>query len=502
MRYLLAHDIGTSGDKATLFTEEEVRIGSALSAYPLYQEGDIAEQDGNDWWRAFCLSTQKLLSESGIDKAEIAAVSFSGQMMGALPVDSSGFPLRRSLIWADQRSVREVQAIREKLSDRDFYRIPGHRNSPSYGIQKILWIKRKEPEIYQKAHVFLNAKDYIVLKLTGRFVTDPSDANGMDAIDLRTLQWSPAILDAAGISMDKLPEIVPSSAVVGNVRSEAAEECGLSESTLVIMGAGDGIAANIGAGSVKPGTGYLCLGTSAWAASTSTTPVFDEEQRSVTWAHAVHGCFAPNATMQFCCGAYDWFRSVITQEETRLAKESGRKVHDILAEEAAESAPGSNGLLFLPHLLGERAPYWNPHVRGAFLGLSGTTSRADLVRSVFEGLSFHLGLLVDLVNRDRSIPELMLIGGGAENDFWAQMISDVIGLPCTVPAETREANSMGAAVIAGVGAGIFPDYSAISRFLHVKKRFLPDPEIHRIYQKGVRRYRECFQALQSLYPAP
>ncbi|MBR6322465.1 MAG: hypothetical protein IKR59_06315 [Lachnospiraceae bacterium] len=264
MRYLLAHDLGTSGDKATLFSEDGKRVGSALTEYPLYQEGEIAEQDANDWWSAFCTSTKNLLISSGLDPADIAAVSFSGQMMGALAVDENGKALRRSLIWADQRAVKEEAAIRTKLTDQDFYRIPGHRNSPCYGIQKIMWIKENEPEIYAKTRAFLNAKDYIVLKLTGRFVTDPSDANGMNAIDLSTLQWSEKILDAAGVSVDKLPEIVPSASVVGNVLPEAAVSCGLLPSTLVVMGAGDGIAANIGAGSVSPGTSPRLPGTTGF----------------------------------------------------------------------------------------------------------------------------------------------------------------------------------------------------------------------------------------------
>ena len=498
MRYLLAHDIGTSGDKATLFSEDGKRISSALSEYPLIQEGDIAEQDARDWWRAFCSSTRKLLRESGVDPSQIAAVSFSGQMMGALAVDGQGEALRNSLIWADQRAQKEVEEIRSRLSDQDFYQIAGHRNSPSYGIQKVLWIKRNEPEIYEKARAFLNAKDFLVMKLTGRFATDPSDANGMDAIDIRTLRWSEKILDAAEVSADKLPEIIPSASVVGTILPEAAEASGLSPDTLVVMGAGDGIAANIGAGSVSPGTGYLCLGTSAWASCTKEAPYFDPDQRSVTWAHAVPGCYAPNATMQYCCGAYDWFRTVMTQEETRAARETGRSVHKILSEEAALSAPGSAGVIFMPQLLGERAPYWNPNVRGAFLGLSGTTAREDLVRAVFEGLSCHLSLLVDLVNSDSSLSEITLIGGGAENDFWAQMISDMLGLPVVIPEETREANSMGAAVIAGVGAGLFPDFSGITRFLHEKKRFFPHSGLHEFYRDKIIRYQECFRALEQL----
>ncbi len=500
MRYLLAHDIGTSGDKATLFTEDGTAAASCLKSYPLYQDSPLtAEQDADDWWEAFRSSTLSLVRESGVDPKDIAAVSFSGQMMGCLPVDREGKPLRRSIIWADQRSQEESDLIREKIDDDRFYKIVGHRNTPSYSIQKAMWIKKHERDIYDRTRAFLNAKDYIVLRLTGRFLTDPSDANSTDAFDLKNLKWSEEILEASGIDIAKMPEIVPSPTFVGNVREDAAKACGLSVSTKVIMGAGDGVAANVGAGNVIPGSAYLCLGTSAWVASTATAPVFDRLKRSVTWAHAVPGLFSPNATMQYCCGTYDWFRNTIMTDEMKTAEKNGKSVHDMIREMAESSAPGSDGLIFLPHLLGERAPRWNPSVRGAYIGLNGMTKREDIVRSTFEGISYNLALNFDAVNQDNSIHEITLIGGGAKNDFWAQLLADMFGVPTVIPRETGDANSMGAAVIAGVGSGVFDGFDAVDRFIHIKKKFMPRPELTELYRKGKERFDKCYKAVEALY---
>ena len=502
MRYLLAHDIGTSGDKATLFTEDGRAAAACIEHYPLYQENPLyAEQDAEDWWNAFRESTRKLLAISGVNPAEIAAVSFSGQMMGCLPVNREEKPLRRALIWADQRAQEQVEKLREQMDDAAFYRIAGHRNSPSYSVQKAMWIRDNEPRIYQETRAFLNAKDWIVLKLTGSFLTDPSDANGTGAMDLDSLSWSRIVLDAAGIDPGKMPEIVPSPSFVGTVRKSAAKETGLSPETKVIMGAGDGVAANVGAGSVAPGSAYICLGTSAWAASTAEAPYYDPLRRSVTWAHAVPGLYSPNATMQYCCGAYDWFRNTVLRDEIRQADESGKNVHNLVSEIASKAPAGSGGLIFLPHLLGERAPRWNPNVRGAYIGLSGKTTREELVRSVFEGISYHLALCFDAINRNGALREVTLIGGGAKNDFWAQLLADVLGIPAVIPEETGDANSMGAAVIAGVGAGIFPDFSAVRHFLHPKKRFEPRPELTALYRDERERFEASYKAVESLYPA-
>ncbi len=498
--YILAHDLGTSGNKATLFHRNGHLIGSRTDAYNTYYDQPLwAEQDAGDWWRAVCHSTKELLKAYGVSGEQVAAVSFSGQMMGCLPVNRKGEPLRRSIIWADQRAQEQAFRLGERISDDRFYKIAGHRNTASYGIQKAMWVKDHQPEIYEETCKFLNAKDYIVFKLTGRFYTDCSDANSMTSFDLAGRKWSEEIVEASGVDYDKLPEIVESTHFVGRVTEQAAKETGLSVKTKVIMGAGDGVAANVGAGCVAPGKAYCCMGTSAWVAGTSEKPVLDENRRIVCWAHAVPGMYSPNGTMQYAGGSYKWLKETICRDEARRAAEEGCSVYDIMNEEIASCPPGAGGVLFLPYLLGERAPRWNPDAQGVFFGLTASTAREQMLRSVMEGIVMNLGICFDILSSQAPVEELLLIGGAARSSQWQKSIADIFGVRVLVPELLEESNSMGAAVIAGVGSGMFPDFTAIDRFIHVTDRIEPNKENRRIYENCRKRFDDVYDALLPLW---
>lgn len=498
--YILAHDLGTSGNKATLFCTDGRLIGSYTHAYDVYYEQPLwAEQDANDWWTAVCKSTKELIIENDINPKDIKAVSFSGQMMGCLPVDKDGLPLRRSIIWADQRAQEQAKKLSEKIDDDRFYQIAGHRNSASYGIQKAMWIKDNQPEIYERTYKFLNAKDYMVYRLTGKFYTDCSDANSMVCFDLSKRNWSDEIVEASGIDPEKLPEVVESVFYVGNVTEAAAKETGLSTETKVVMGAGDGVAANVGAGSIAPGKGYCCLGTSAWVAATTEKPILDNDKRIVCWAHAVPGMYSPNGTMQYAGGSYKWLKETICLDEAREAAQSGRSTYDIMNEKIASCEPGANGVLFLPHLLGERAPRWNPEAKGVFFGLTATTTREQILRSVMEGIIMNLGLCFDILTEQNAIDEILLIGGASRSSQWQKTISEIFQTRVLVPEYLEEANSMGAAVIAGVGAGIFEDFTAIERFISIKNKVEPDEKNQHVYDELKTKYNAVYRALEPVF---
>ncbi|MBQ8857302.1 MAG: xylulokinase [Lachnospiraceae bacterium] len=498
--YILAHDLGTSGNKATLFSTDGVLIGSRTVAYPVYYDQPLwAEQDPEDWWCAVCSSTKELIEAYQVSPEDIKVVSFSGQMMGALPVDRDGKPLMRSIIWADMRAGKQAEALREKIDDEKFYKITGHRNTASYGIQKAMWLKENRPEIYERTYKFLNAKDYIVYKLTGKFYTDCSDANSMDCLDLAKRKWSEEIVEASQVAFDKLPEIVESTYLVGNVTKEAAEDTGLSVHTKVVMGAGDGVAANVGAGSVAPGKAYCCMGTSAWVAATSDRPVLDEKRRIVCWAHAVPGMYSPNGTMQYAGGSYSWLKNTICLDEIRRAEEEGCSPYELMNEEISQSAPGAEGLLFLPHLMGERAPRWNSDAKGVFFGLTATTERKDILRSVMEGILMNLANCFEILKENTPIEELLLIGGSAKSDVWQQAVADIYGVTVNVPRYIEEANSMGAAVIAGVGSGIYEDFSAIEKFIEVQRSVEPDQKNYEHYKEIMKKYNAVYDALLPLF---
>lgn len=499
-QYILAHDLGTSGNKATLFSADGSLIGSMTAAYPVYYDQIFcAEQNAEDWWEAVCSSTRELIRKYGIQPAEVKVISFSGQMMGCLPVDKQGRPLRRSMIWADQRSREEAAQLAEKIEEERFYQISGHRNTPSYGLQKIMWLRKHEPETYAATYKFLNAKDYIVSRLTGKFYTDYSDANSMGCFDLAGLRWSDEIIEAAGIDGDKLPDIVPSTRMIGTLRQEAAEKTGLCCDTMVVMGAGDGVAANVGAGSVIPGKAYCCLGTSAWVAATSEKPVLDRQRRIVCWAHAVPGLYSPNGTMQYAGGSYQWMNKVLCREEKIQAEQEGKSVYDLINQEIESSQKGAAGTIFLPYLMGERAPRWNPDATGVFFGLRESTTKEQMLRSVLEGIVMNLGICFDILRHEVPISEILLIGGAARSRAWQTAIADIFETSVMIPQHLEEASSMGAAVIAGVGCGIYQDFTAIDRFIGQTERMDPDPEAREIYAPVRKKYEELYQALKPLF---
>ncbi len=265
MPYLLAHDLGTTGNKASLFDEAGGLIASHLAAYPAaYPQAGWAEQDPIDWWQALGLATHALLAQANIAPGEIAAVTFSGQMMGIVPIDAHGIPLRSAIIWADQRAVDEANFIADRCGADVVYQRTGHRISPAYLAAKILWVKNHQPDCYHATHRFLCAKDYIAFKLTGHAVTDYSDASGSNFFDLASRRWSTDLIEAIGLDVDKLPEVHASTDIIGEVTRAASEETGLKIGTPVIIGGGDGACAGVGAGVVQSGDGYCYLGSSAW----------------------------------------------------------------------------------------------------------------------------------------------------------------------------------------------------------------------------------------------
>lgn len=498
--YILAHDLGTSGNKATIFSSEGQLIGSEVYSYDTHYFNDTwVEQNAEDWWSAVCHTSRKLIKSTGIEAKDIGAISFSGQMMGCLCVDKQGNPLRPSMIWADQRAQKQAAQIENHISQWDFYHIVGHRNTASYGIQKLMWVKDNEPEIYENTYKTLNAKDFIVFRLTGKFYTEPSDGNSNGCFDLNTLQWSEKILEYAGIDPDKLPELKPSTYVAGGVTQEAAKATGLAVGTPVVLGGGDGVAANIGCGSIAPGKTYNCMGTSAWITTTSEKPIFDNQMRIVTWAHIVPGLYAPNGTMQYAGGSYNWLKNTICTMEAYDATKNGTSPYDLMNEQIAQSPIGSNGIIFLPYLLGERAPRWNPDAKGAWIGLKPENTRGDILRSVLEGVTMNLSICLEVLRTQVDIEEIFVIGGGAKGAVWRQIMADIYGAKITVPSLLEEAGSMGAAVTGGVGSGIFKDFTAIDRFINIDSVHTPDQKSVQRYAPVKELFDECYFALEGVF---
>ena len=497
-QYLLAHDLGTSGNKATLFDTDGRLIASRTSAYEThFFNNNWAEQSPDDWWGAVCESSNALLAD--VDAGDVAAVALSGQMMGCLPVDAAGRPLRASMIYCDQRATAEADRLGDAIGAETFYGIVGHRISASYTIEKLMWLKANEPDVYAATAHVLHAKDYVNFMLTGQIATDYSDASGTNAFDLNTFDWSAAIIDAAGVDGAMLPEARPSTDVLGTITRDAAAATGLKEGTPVAVGGGDGSCAAVGVGCIRPGMAYNYVGSSSWIALTAEKPIVDKQMRTMNWAHVVPGYLHPAGTMQTAGSSYQWLRNEICHAEVAAADAAGVDPYELINEKIALSPPGANGLVFLPYLLGERTPRWNPNARGAFIGLTLAHKRADMLRAVLEGVTFNLCIIADIFRKHVPFDSVTVIGGGAKGAVWRQMMADIYGLRIQKLSVLEEATSMGAAVTAGVATGLFDGFDVIDRFVRVDGINEPDAETAAHYEKMKPIFEKCYHALVDVY---
>jgi len=493
--YILAHDLGTTGNKTTLFDAADgTATATAFKAYETaYPHPNWAEQDAADWWRAVRESTQELLNTSGVAPGDIAVVSFSGMMNGALAVDSAGTPLRSAIIWADQRATAEAEFLAQHCGMEQVYRRTGHRPGASYTAAKMLWVQRHQAEVYACTHQFLQAKDYAAYKTSGVFATDYSDASGTNLFDLDRREWALDMIEAVGLDPHKLPPAHPSHTVIGQVTAQAAAETGLLAGTPVVIGGGDGACATVGAGSVHPGDAYNYIGSSSWIAVTAEQPLYDPQMRTFTFAHLDPELYFPTGTTQCAGGSYDWLERLLRgKDETRL--------YDEMSAAAAAVEPGARGLLFLPYLIGERSPHWNPLARGGFVGLTMSHGRAEVARAVLEGVAFTLKMILDaFLEQGTAIQAMRLIGGGARSALWRQILADVYELPILRPALLAEATSLGAAIAGGVGAGLFPDFSVAHEFVTVEEAERPDPAHRQRYAALYGLFQHTYTVLEPIF---
>jgi len=362
-----------------------------------------------------------------------------------------------------------------------------------------MWLQGNKPDIYNNAWKMLCAKDYINFKMTGKIATDFSDASGTNAFDLNKWQWSEKIIDCSGIDGELLPGAKKSTDILGELTSNAAEAMGLKAGIPVVIGGGDGSCAAVGVGSIKPGMAYNYVGSSSWIALTTEKPVFDEKMRTVSWAHTVPGMIHPAGTMQTAGGAYAWLKNEVCKIEQAESDRLKRDVYEIINDEIKKSEPGANGLIFLPYLLGERSPRWNSEARGAFIGLKLEHKREDILRSVMEGITFNLSLILDIFKSHVSIENITVIGGGAKGNIWRQIMADIYAVPVRKPNYLEEATSIGAAIIGGVGIGIFEGFDVVDRFIKIENETIPETSAVSIYGKLKPVFDGSYYALESVY---
>lgn len=494
---LISHDLGTSGDKATLVDETGKIVDAVTAHYPADWGTDgKAEQSPDDWWSALCEATRKLLQRSRVEAHDVEAVSFSGQMMGVVPLDAHGDVVRPSIIWADTRSTRQCEELVKRVGMERAYRITGHRLNPTYSLTKLMWLRDNEPDSFARTATFVLAKDYVAYRLTGVLNTDPSDASSTNAFDQSTGAWSDELIEAANLARTLFPAIVPSTEVIGTVTSEAARETGLAAGTPVVKGGGDGPMAALGAGIVDRDSGAYCyLGSSSWVSVASDTPLLDPQMRSMTFNHVIPGRFVPTATMQAGGASLSWIVDV-------LSGTGAGGGYDALLDEADRAQAASSGLYFLPYLLGERSPYWNPDARGVFAGLHIDHGRGALVRAVLEGVAFNLYTCLRAFSENGvRIHRIDAIGGAAKTDLLLQIMADMWGVQVRTRNLVEEANAIGAAVVAGVGVGVFDDFSVAKSLSQSVAQYAPHPEQHEAYMREYPTFVDAYRRLEPWFAA-
>jgi xylulokinase len=491
---IVAHDLGTSGNKASLHDPTGATLATLTIEYPTsFASGGVAEQDPEHWWDAVGAATRGLLERAGVPGDAVTGVGLSGQMMGAVFLGADDRPVRPAIIWADFRSTAQADRLLATVGQEDAYRHLGHRIHATYTLPKIMWVRDSEPEVWARTRRVCVAKDFVVHRLTGTLVTDASDASGTDAFDQTTGGWSALLLDAAGIAADVLPPVVASTTVVGGLTAAAAAHTGLPAGTPVVIGGGDGPMAAVGAGVLTPEDGaYVCMGSSSWISASSTSPLHDPAMRSMTFNHVVPGHFVPTATMQAGGASLSWVMELLGR--------SGADYGALLAEAAA--APGADeGLFFLPYLLGERSPHWNAAAAGTFAGLSRHHGPAHLVRAVLEGVAFNLRTCIDAFT-ENGIPVdcVDVIGGGATSDVWMQVLADVWQVPVRRRTIVAEANSLGAAVTTAVGLGLVDGFGVARGLSTTTAAFVPDSDRADLSRRQHGIFTEAYERLEPWFP--
>lgn len=489
---IIAHDLGTTGNKASLHDDTGHLITAVTVGYPVhFAGGGIAEQDPEHWWDAVVEATRALLARSAIDPAQVTGVAVSGQMMGAVLLDVDYRPVRPAIIWADTRSVAQTEALEQAIGQERAYSLLGHRLNPTYSVEKVMWVRDNEPDVFARVRHFCVAKDVIVHRLTGRLATDRSDASATNAYDQGAGTWSAEILEAAGLDPRLFPEILDSTAVVGTLTPAAAEATGLPRQTRVVMGGGDGPIAAVGAGIVAPEDGaYVCLGTSSWISFASDTPVYDPLMRTMTFDNVVPGSYVPTATMQAGGAALQWAGELLSTEPSSTALAA-------LVADASTAEAATGGLFYLPYLLGERSPHWNPEASGAFVGIGRHHGRAEMTRAVLEGVAFNLFTCIQAFRESGAVVDRVdAIGGGAVSDVWLQVMADVWGLPVRRRSIVEEANSLGAAVTGAVGLGLVDDFRAARGLSTVTAEFIPDAGRHDDYRARHALFLDAYTSLE------
>ena len=493
--YVLGIDVGTGGTRAVVIDQQGRVIASATEDHQPFASPQIgwAEQSPEDWWRACGIAVQKALAVGKLRGEDIGCVGFSGQMHGAVMLDGSDKVVRPALIWCDVRTEKQCAELTETIGAERIIELTCNPALLNFTLTKLLWVRENEPETWARIRSVMLPKDYVRLQLSGERVTDVADASGTLMLDVANRRWSEEMLRAAGLDISLLPQLCESPRICGKVSSSGASATGLNPGTPVVAGAGDQAAGAVGMGIVTAGAVSATIGTSGVVFAATDRPALDPKGRLHTFCHALPGRWHVMGVTQAAGLSLRWFRDC-------LGAEHPCETYDNLTAEAATVPPGSEGVLWAPYLMGERTPHLDAKARAALIGLAASHTRGHVVRAVLEGVAFSLrDSFTIFAEMGVPVRSIRLGGGGAKSSLWRQIQANAYGRDVEI-LEAEEGAAYGAAILAGVGVGIWPSVeAACSEVVRVAQRVTAQPETVAIMNAGYSKYRRIYPAMRSIF---
>ena len=494
---LLGIDVGTSGCNITVIDRQGRVVDEAFGEYQTFRpHPGWSEQDPDEWYDVACRALREMFARGACRPDQIAAIGLDGSTHNAVLADAEFRPLRRAIMWTDQRSVAQAARL-EKEAGQQIFETTYQKPSPTWTLPQILWVKEHEPEAVVRAVHVLFTKDYVRYRLTGTWETDYIEAQGSLFYDMEHGNWSESLCGLAGLPVESLPPLVKPRDVVGSVTSTAAEATGLKEGTPVVAGCSDSAVEGYAAGAIEPGHLILKLATAGNVNVMTSEP--HPNPKTLTYSHVIPGMWYTVVATNTAASAERWFRDVFCDQEIARAKEQGTSAYALMHEQAAGIPPGSDGMFFHPYLLGERAPYWDANLRGSFVGATMRHGKGHFLRALLEGVAYSLrDCFRTIVDLGLPVTEIRLIGGGAKSALWSQIISDVFARPVIRPAGCDA--SFGAALLAGVGVGLFADEGeAVRTCTTVRDVVEPNPQDAETYAQLFPLYCQIHDNLAPAY---
>lgn len=497
MELLLGIDIGTSACKVSLTRRDGKIISDASETYAVYYpKAGYAEQDPDEWWKAVCSSVKRCIEASGCSPSDIAGIGIDGQSWSAIPVDRDGNVLTRTPIWMDHRSETQCEDIRRRVGEDVLFGLCGNPLTSPYTTGKILWFRDEMPDVYAHTYKILQSNSFIAYRLTGVLSHDVSQGYGIHGFDMKKGVWNEDVLQKIGIPSGVLPDLYSCHSIIGRVTEKAAGECGLISGIPVVAGGVDSACAALGSGALNNGETQEQGGQSG--GMSVSTDEFRSDPRLILCSHVVPGKWLLQGGTTGGGGVMRWITREFAAYEREHSAEIGKGAMAQLDDMAAGVSAGSDGLVFLPYMAGERTPIWDSKAKGVFYGMDFSKTKGHFVRAAMEGVAFSLRHNLETAeSAGASVSLLRATGGSANSRLWTQMKADITGKPITVPGSDNSTN-LGAALLAGVGVGLYNSFDeAVSEAVRVTRRHDPDPAVKEAYDKNYGIYLELYEKLKD-----